>query len=79
MHRSDGAICIETRSPYMTAQALVVVPPGAVSIAFFLRYDHAIARTIWSLVSPLHQRVVPDMLGEALTCAGVHDHAQGSA
>ena len=64
--RGDNWIRVETASWYMTAHAVFHVDDGQVSIALFLCYDKPIAADIWSSVSVMHRRAVPDLLRQAL-------------
>ena len=64
--RGDDWIRIETSSWFMTAQAVVHVDDGRVSLALFLRYDRAIAALIWPPVSVVHRRGVPVILRQAV-------------
>jgi hypothetical protein len=65
--RGDDWIRLETASSCMTAHAVCRVDDGQLSLALFLRYDQPIAALIWSPVSVLHRRAVPDLLRQALT------------
>jgi hypothetical protein len=65
--RGDNWIRVETASSYMTAHAAFWVDDGRVSLALFLRYDRPIAARIWSPVSVMHRRAVPELLRQALT------------
>jgi hypothetical protein len=65
--RGDDWLRAETASWYMTAQAVCLVEKGQVSISLALRYDHLVARPVWSIVCGPHQRAVPIMLRQAVT------------
>ena len=65
--RGDNWIRLETASAYMTAHAVCRVDDGQLSLALFLRYDQPTAALIWSPVSVMHRRAVPDLLRQALT------------
>jgi hypothetical protein len=68
--RGDGWLRIEATSWFMTAQAVVHVEDGRVSLALFLRYERAVAALIWPPVSLMHRRAVPVMLRQALRRIG---------
>ena len=64
--RGEDWIRIETTSWFMTAHAVVQVDDRHLSLALFIRYDRPIAAHIWTPVSVMHRRAVPDMLRQAL-------------
>jgi hypothetical protein len=68
--RGDGWIRVEALSWFMTAQAVVHVEDGRLSLALILRYERAVAALIWPPVSLMHRRAVPVMLRQALRVDG---------
>ena len=63
--RGDDWIRLETESWFMTAQAVVHVADGTVSLSLFVRYDQPVAAVLWPPVSVMHRRVVPVMIRQA--------------
>jgi hypothetical protein len=57
--RIDGSgedwIRVQASSWFMTAQMVFVVEPSRASFATFIRYDRAVASSIWGLVSSGHR------------------------
>jgi hypothetical protein len=64
--RGDDWIRMEAVSWCMTANAIVKVEAGQVSVALFVRYDRSIAAVIWPPVSVMHRRAMPALLGQAV-------------
>jgi hypothetical protein len=64
--RGEDWIRIEAASWFMTANAIVKVDDGQVSVALFVRYDRPIAAVIWPPVSVMHRRALPALLCQAL-------------
>jgi hypothetical protein len=64
--RGDGWIRAETSSSWLTAHAVVKVDDRRVSLALFVRYDHAVAAILWPPVSALHRRGAPVMVHQAV-------------
>jgi hypothetical protein len=48
-----------------TAHIVLQVAGSRVVLASFVRYETRAARPVWSAVQPLHQRIVPYLLGRA--------------
>jgi hypothetical protein len=64
--RGDEWITVETGSWLMTANGVVRVGDGHVSLALFIRYDRQIAAVIWPPVAVLHRRGAPVMVHQAV-------------
>ena len=63
--RGSDWIRLEVTSWMMTAEAVVHVADGKVSLSLFVRYDQPVAAFIWPPVSVMHRRVVPVMIHQA--------------
>jgi hypothetical protein len=59
---ADRWIRLEAASSFMTAQLVVQVDDGQVSIATFIRYDLAVAAVIWPAISVGHRQAMPGLL-----------------
>jgi predicted oxidoreductase len=64
--RGDGLIVLEAASWFLTAQVVVRVGDGQVTIATFIRYDRAIGALVWSPLSIGHRRAAPGLLRQAV-------------
>jgi len=72
--RGDSVVVLEATSRFLTAQIVVRVGDGQVSVATFIRYDRLIAAFIWPPLSVGHRRAMPGLLRQAvriLTFEGV--------
>jgi hypothetical protein len=67
--RGGDWIRLEATSWLMTANAVIHLEEGRLSVALFVRYERAIAALIWPPVSLMHRRAVPAMLRQALRAA----------
>jgi hypothetical protein len=63
--RGDGWIVLEASSWCLTAQIVVRVDDGQLSVATFIQYDKPIARMIWPPLSVGHRRAMPGLLRQA--------------
>ena len=64
--RAGHWLRLETRSWYLSAEAVCLVEDQRVSVSLFLRYDRPIASVVWAVVCGPHQRAVPIMLHQAV-------------
>ncbi len=64
----DGpeSIILAARSSLITAHNVVTVRDADVVWSTFVRFDHRLARRVWSLAAPAHHRMVPFLLGRAV-------------
>jgi len=74
-------IRLETKSWYLSAQAVCIVDETEISISLSLQYDNgAVARFVWTSVECPHQQAVPIMLRQAVdlvvTSAPGSDHTR---
>jgi hypothetical protein len=60
-----GVILLEVDSWLLTALKEVRVASGSVRVSTFVRYKRGLGRAIWTLVSPIHHRTEPYLLGYA--------------
>jgi hypothetical protein len=63
--RGDSHIVLEAASWCLTAQIVVDVGDGVVSIATFIRYDRPIAALVWLPLSAGHRQAMPGLLRRA--------------
>ncbi len=64
--RGEGSIVLEASSWFLTAQLVVQVGDGEVSVATFIRYDRPIATVIWTPLSAGHRQAMPGFLRSAV-------------
>ncbi len=65
-HSEHNWIRLETKSWYLSAEAVCVVDDDKVSLSLSLRYDRPeVAHIVWRFVSSPHQKAVPVMLRQA--------------
>jgi hypothetical protein len=64
--RNDSSIVLEAASWFMTAQVVVQVCDGRLSVATFIRYDRAIGRLVWRPLSAGHRAALPGLLRSAV-------------
>ncbi len=64
--RGDNRIVLEAASWLLTAQIVVQVGAGQVSVATFIRYDRAMAAIVWLPLSVGHRRAMPGLLRQAV-------------
>jgi predicted oxidoreductase len=72
--RDDSEVVLEAASWFLTAQIVVRVGDGQVSVATFIRYDRPIAGLVWPPLSVGHRRAMPGLLRQAariLTFEGI--------
>ncbi len=62
--RGDDWLRLETASWMMTCHAVVRVEDAQTSAALFVRYDNPIAALWWPLLSPVHRRAMPVIMGQ---------------
>jgi len=60
--RGDSWIRLEAASWFMTAQLVVQVDDGQVSIATFIHYDLPVAAFVWPVLSVGHRQAMPGLL-----------------
>jgi hypothetical protein len=65
VRRADSWIVLEAASWFLTAQIVVQVGDGKVSVATFIRYDRPIAALVWAPLSAGHRRAMPGLLRQA--------------
>ena len=58
-------IRLEAASSFLTAQIVVHVDDGEISVATFIRYDRTVAAVVWPPVSVLHRRAMLGLLRHA--------------
>lgn len=63
--RGESHIVLEAASSCLTAQIVVLVGEGEVSVATFIRYDRPIAAFVWLPLSVGHRRAMPGLLRRA--------------
>ncbi|MFI7423172.1 DUF2867 domain-containing protein [Nonomuraea sp. NPDC049684] len=63
--RGDGWIRLETASWFLTANLVVRVADGRVSLTTLLRYDRGLGRVVWPPLSAIHRRLAPGLLRDA--------------
>jgi hypothetical protein len=63
--RGESHIVLEAASWCLTAQIVVLVGEGEVSVATFIRYDRPIAAFVWLPLSVGHRRAMPGLLRRA--------------
>src|SRR5207244_3389798 len=59
--RGDGLVVLEAASWFLTAQIVVRVGDGQVSVATFIRYDRLVAALVWPPLSVGHRRAMPGL------------------
>jgi hypothetical protein len=62
--KHDDWIRLETASWLMTCNAVGHVANDQVSVALFVRYDHPVAARWWPVLSVIHRRAMPVILGQ---------------
>ncbi len=60
-----GVINLEVHSWLLTADKEIRVTTGSVRMSTFVRYKRGLGRVIWTLVTPVHHRTEPYLLGYA--------------
>src|SRR5262249_45308607 len=60
--RGDGWIRLEAASWFMTAQLVLEVDDGHLSVATFIRYDRPMAALVWPPLSAGHRFLMPGLL-----------------
>lgn len=60
-----GVITLEVGSWLMTAYKEIRVASGNVRVSTFVRYRRGLGRAVWMLVTPVHHRTEPYLLGYA--------------
>ena len=60
--RGDSWIRLEAASWFMTAQLVLMVDDGHLSVATFIRYDRPIAALVWPPLSAGHRSLMPGLL-----------------
>jgi hypothetical protein len=74
--RRDGWIRLETRSWYLSAQAVCSCEQDRLSLSLSLRYTvPVVGHLVWGMVSGPHQRAVPVMLRQAAALMAQDDRA----
>jgi hypothetical protein len=58
-------IVLEQRSPLMTAHNIVFVDRTRIVWTTLVRYQHPLARPLWSVSAALHRRILPHLLTQA--------------
>jgi hypothetical protein len=60
-----GSITLEARSPFMVAQNIVAVRESTVVLVTLVHFTHRAGRVQWAVATPIHNRVIPYLLGRA--------------
>jgi hypothetical protein len=60
-----GSITLEARSPLMVAQNVVAVRDSTVVLATLVQFSGRAGRVQWAVATPIHNRVIPYLLGRA--------------
>ena len=68
--RGDSWIVLEAASWFLTAQIVVQVGDGQVSVATFIRYDRPVAALVWPPLSACHRQAMPGLLRHAAKVMG---------
>ncbi|MFJ6610416.1 DUF2867 domain-containing protein [Streptomyces sp. NPDC091289] len=63
--RGEDWIRLEAASWFLTGNLVVRAADGRVSLGTFLRYDHRLARAVWTPLSAVHRRLAPGLLRDA--------------
>jgi hypothetical protein len=58
-----GSITLEARSRLMVAQNIVVVRDSTVVLVTLVQFIHRAGRVQWAVATPVHNRVIPYLLG----------------
>jgi hypothetical protein len=66
VHRERTGIVLEASSWFLTAQLVLCVGDGRVTVATFLRYDRPVARPYWTSLSAVHRAAMPGLLRAAV-------------
>jgi hypothetical protein len=64
--RDARRVVLEAASWLLTAQIVVQVGDGQVSVATFIRYDRPVAALVWLPLSVGHHRAMPGLLNQAV-------------
>jgi hypothetical protein len=64
------AVLLEVRSGLVTARKVLRIQDSRVILTTFVRYERRWAGALWSVISPVHHRVEPYILGRAASHAG---------
>src|SRR5262245_40476571 len=64
--RGDCWVRLEAASWFITAELVVHVDEGRVSVATFIRYDRLMAALVWPALSIGHRRAMPGLLRHAV-------------
>jgi hypothetical protein len=62
----ESWVVLEAASWFLTAQIVVRVDDGQVSVATFIQYDRRIAGVVWPPLSVIHRRAMPGLLRRAV-------------
>jgi hypothetical protein len=60
-----GSITLEARSRLMVAQNVVAVRDSTVVLATLVQFTRRAGRVQWAVATPIHNRVIPYLLGRA--------------
>ncbi|KZM72901.1 DUF2867 domain-containing protein [Nocardia terpenica] len=63
--QGPNVVVLESNSPFLAAQNIVVTNDSTVSWSTLVRFDRWIARPIWAVVAPFHHRTIPYLLRRA--------------
>jgi hypothetical protein len=63
---SQGWIRLDAASWLITCNAVAYVEDDQVSVSLFVRYDNPVAAVWWPVLSPVHRRAMPVILGQGL-------------
>ena len=58
----DDWIALEAASRLLTAQIVVRVEEGQVTVATFIRYDRRLGSVVWPPLASVHRRLMPGLL-----------------
>jgi hypothetical protein len=76
--RGDSWIRLEAVSWFMTAQIVVQVDDGQVSVATFIHYDLPVAALVWPALSIGHRQAMPGVL-RGMVRAMAHDRPHSAS
>jgi hypothetical protein len=74
--RGDNWIRLEAASWFMTAQLVLKVGEGRLSVATFIRYDRPMAALVWPPLSAGHRFLMPGLLRHTVSVMR-RSHSQG--
>lgn len=67
------AVLLSVEGRIITPRIVISTAPGHFVGSTLVRYDHASARAVWAVISPMHRAVARYLLGHAATVSTVSD------